>query len=83
MTIHRMRGSIFLVGDRVRFTAAFLRSTVQYTGPEAPCSYGPFARGKVVSMSGSTDLVRVLWDDGYEKPVNRFNLEREDAPCLD
>lgn len=62
------------VGDRVRFTAPFLRSSGQYTGPEAPACYGPFARG-VVTVVGDF-CVQVEWDDGTLSGCNPGNLER-------
>ena len=72
------------VGDTVRLTAAFLRATGQYTGPE------PFARWRVLQVNGSmvtTNEPRP--DDGMFTPeelaadpmlqyrhVNVANLER-------
>lgn len=68
-----------LPGTRCRFNKAFLQSTCQYTGPVAPTSYGPFARGTVTGQEplGSILLVRVAWDDGTSSAVNAVNLE----PC--
>jgi hypothetical protein len=67
------------VGDRVRFTAKFLRSTGQYTGEPAPTSYGPFARGEVLNiipLSGTTLLAEIKWDDTFRSKVNIDNLEK-------
>ena len=66
------------IGDRVRFTAAFLRSTGQYTGPDAPASHGPFARGEIVDNEmwhPGVLFAVVRWDDGTETTVNFHNLE--------
>jgi hypothetical protein len=72
--VKRLRGSPIVVGDRVRFTASFIRSTAQYTGPEAPTFYGPFARG-VVTVVGDFH-VQVEWDDGTLSGCHPGNLER-------
>jgi hypothetical protein len=65
------------VGDRVRFTVGFLRSTGQYSGPEAPTSFGPFARGRVIAdVEKMPDFRLVKWDNGRETPVLAANLER-------
>ena len=67
-------------GQRVRFTAPFLRSTGQYTGPDEPTSIGPFARGMVTDgdLGGLSParFAMVKWDDGRENLVNVSNLER-------
>ena len=69
------------IGARVMYCAAHLRSTGQYTGPEAPTSFGPFARGRLVeggATLGGLDPVRfavVRWEDGEQRPVLRSNLE--------
>ena len=64
---------------RVRFTKSFLQSTGQYTGPDAPTSYGPFAKGKVIHTkvmpTSLTILVTVEWEDGEVTRVNEANLE--------
>jgi hypothetical protein len=66
-----------LPGTRCRFNKAFLQSTCQYTGPVAPTSTGPFARGTVVGQEplGGWLLIRVAWDDGTTTNVNANNLE--------
>lgn len=67
-------------GDRVAYSRGFLRSTGQYTGPEAPCSYGPFARGTVSIVHDDRErrpaweCVAVHWDDGRDSNVNVNNL---------
>ena len=60
------------VGDKVAFSRAFLRSTGQFTGPEAPASYGPFARGEV--HEHIPPYVWIRWADGQETRVNPHNL---------
>lgn len=75
----------FKLGDRIRFTAQFCRSTGQYAGPEAPTSVGPWARGEVVQIDtpfsryegGPRDrgMLGILWDDGRESMVLNCNLE--------
>lgn len=66
-----------LPGTRCRFTKRFLRATCQYTGPAAPTSRGPFARGTVTGQEplSSFLLIRVAWDDGTSSAVNAANLE--------
>jgi hypothetical protein len=65
-------------GTRVRFNVDHLRSTGQYTGPEAPAHYGPFARG-IVTRATDEDkplpLVSVTWEDGKTTSVLPLNLE--------
>lgn len=39
------------VGDKVQFSADFLKSRGQFTGPDAPTDIGPFARGTVIELS--------------------------------
>jgi hypothetical protein len=65
---------------RCRFTSGFLRSTVQHTGPDAPTSYGPFARGYAVPAPEFTAsrMALVTWDDGNTSHVLTANLERCD-----
>jgi len=43
------------VGDRVQFATRWLRSTGQFTGDPAPCSWGPFARARWSSWAS------VIW----------------------
>lgn len=55
------------LGDRVRFTKKFLRSSGMVAGPEAPTDVGPWARGEVVKLTPWTEgrqIVTVLWDNG-------------------
>ncbi len=66
----------FSVGDRVQYTAEFLRSAGFYTGPV------PFARGTVAELetwgrSGSV-AVRVEWESDEAIPpwINAENLEK-------
>ena len=72
------------IGDRVRMSTKHLRSSGQYTGPEAPTSYGPFARGVVIAAQPfggpGHELLTVKWDDGDTHPVLDVNLEGEHAP---
>jgi hypothetical protein len=73
--------SALQIGDTVRFTRAFLQATAMVTGPEAPTSVGPFARGSVaaiapISPRSSLVLATVTWADGTSSDVNVANLER-------
>jgi hypothetical protein len=68
------------IGDTVRFSRAFLQSTAMVSGPAAPTSIGPFARGTVtaiapISPSSSLVLATVAWADGENSQVNVANLE--------
>ena len=68
------------IGDTVRLSRAFLQSTAMITGPAAPTSVGPFARGTVtaiapISTSSSLVLANVAWADGQSSQVNVVNLE--------
>ena len=70
------------IGDTVRFTRAFLQSLVMLTGPQAPTSLGPFARGTVTAIapitpSSSLVLATVRWADGVSSQVNVLNLEQQ------
>jgi hypothetical protein len=67
------------IGDKVAYARGFLRSTGQYTGPEAPTHYGPFARGVVTGLQelkgcNGHALVGVLWADGANTRVLACNL---------
>lgn len=74
------------IGDHCRFSKQFLQSTGQYTGPTAPTSYGPFARGTVigtVSVPSATTgnsspwvALEVHWDDDRVTSVFSANLEK-------
>ena len=68
------------IGDNVRLSRAFLQSTAMFTGPAAPTSVGPFARGTVtaietISPGTSLVLASVAWADGESSQVNVVNLE--------
>jgi len=66
-------------GMRVRYSATFLRSTYQYTGPDAPASEGPWARGTVAEVkryATCPPIVAVQWDNGRVTRVLAPNLER-------
>jgi len=74
--------SALQIGDTVRFTRAFLQSTAMGSGPPAPTSLGPFARGTVtaiepLSPSSHLLLATVVWADGDSTRVNVANLERQ------
>jgi hypothetical protein len=74
--------SALQVGDTVRFTRAFLQSTAMGSGPPAPTSLGPFARGTVtaiepLSPGSALVLATVVWADGESTRVNVANLERQ------
>lgn len=67
-------------GDTVRFTRAFLQSLAMLSGPAAPTSVGPFARGTVtaigpLSPDSTLRLATVSWADGETSQVNVANLE--------
>ena len=73
----RLHDTTLLVGDRVRYLPAYLDTTGQFTvtpGPEAPCHWGPRARGSVTVHERGR--VQVLWDDGLETTVLTKYLER-------
>ncbi|MCP9858122.1 MULTISPECIES: hypothetical protein [unclassified Cyanobium] len=68
------------IGDTVRFTRAFLQSMAMVSGPEAPTSSGPFARGTVsaigpITPSSPVVVATVSWADGVTTQVNLTNLE--------
>ncbi|MCP9857929.1 MULTISPECIES: hypothetical protein [unclassified Cyanobium] len=68
------------IGDTVRFTRAFLQSLAMVSGPEAPTSSGPFARGTVTAIApiipnSPMVLATVSWADGVTTQVNVTNLE--------
>ncbi len=74
--------SALQIGDTVRFTRAFLQSTAMGSGPAAPTSLGPFARGTVtaiepLSPSNPLLLATVVWADGDSNRVNVVNIERQ------
>jgi hypothetical protein len=75
------KGENIGIGDRVRFSRAFLQSTGQYTG------WAPFARGIVREMntlSPGCTICAVQWDGGSAyAQVNRANLWREDRTHLE
>jgi hypothetical protein len=67
------------IGDTVCLSRAFLQSTAMVTGPAAPTSVGPFARGTVTAISpispgSSLVLATVAWADGESSQVNMANL---------
>ena len=74
--------SALQVGDTVRFTRAFLQSLAMGSGPPAPTSLGPFARGTVTAIAPLSPgspllLATVAWADGDSTQVNVANLERQ------
>lgn len=59
---------------------AFLQSTAMITGPAAPTSVGPFARGTVIAIAPISPfstllLATVAWAHGESGQVNVANLE--------
>lgn len=74
----RSKAKQFTAGDRVAFSAAFLRSTGQLTGRV------PFLRGTVVSLDdlGGRVLALTQWDDGTESRANVNNLARVGSPAM-
>lgn len=71
-----MKRHTFERGVRVAYAREFLRNTSQFTGPSAPASQGPFARGSVIEVEpfGGGSLVRIHWDDGHISSVLDANL---------
>lgn len=66
----------------MRFSRSFLQSLAMLSGPAAPTSVGPFARGTVTAIaplsSGSPLLLAtVRWADGTISKVNVANLDRQ------
>jgi len=74
------KAKLLSVGDRCRFASKFLRTTGQATGPDAPTSHGPWARGTVLTVKhfsgGVPVLVQVTWDNGAITAALATNLER-------
>jgi hypothetical protein len=70
------------VGDRVKLSRDFLRNTGQMTGPRAPTSYGPFARGEIIELTtiGPLPIAVIEWDDKHVSKVNVGNLYPEKKP---
>ena len=70
----------FSIGDRVKYSRDFLRSTGQFSGPV------PFAKGTVTEISEfgapGRALVSIQWDGNQELPprVLNLNLVREKQP---
>ena len=67
-----------LKGDRVRYKPDYLERTGQFVdtpGPEAPCSWGPRARGIVLDRDRRR-LAHVRWEDGLVTTVLVQYLER-------
>jgi hypothetical protein len=63
-------------------TKAFLQSLAMESGPDAPTSLGPFARGTVTAIAPLTPrsslvLATVLWADDETTQVNVVNLEQQ------
>lgn len=74
--------SVVQVGDTVRFTKGFLQSLAMLSGPIAPTSLGPFARGIVTSIApisprSALILASIQWADGEQTEVNVINIERQ------
>lgn len=66
------------LGDKVAFSAAFLRSTGQFSGPK------PALRGIVAALEdlGGCVLASVQWTDGTESRANVLNLARVGSPAM-
>ncbi len=67
-------------GDTVRFSRSFLQSLAMLSGPAAPTSVGPFARGTVTAIgpiipNSPMVVATVSWADGATTQVNVTNLE--------
>ena len=68
------------IGDTVRFTRTFLQSMAMVSGPDAPTSSGPFARGTVTAIrpiipNSPMVVATVSWANGVTSQVNVANLE--------
>ena len=66
----------------MRFSRSFLQSLAMLSGPAAPTSAGPFARGTLTAIAplspgSSLLLATVSWADGHISEVNVANLERQ------
>jgi hypothetical protein len=64
----------------VRFSRSFLQSLAMLSGPAAPTSVGPFARGTVTAIgpiipNSPMVVATVSWADGATTQVNVTNLE--------
>ena len=70
--MHEEHAAKLKVGDRVRYSAMFLRSTGQYTGEV------PFAKGRIVGfddLGPGTKLAEIEWENcDCPRRVNAFNL---------
>ena len=66
------------LGDRVAYSAAFLRSTGQHTGRV------PFLRGTVRAVEGNAHwrLCVIDWHDGTVGRVLDANLARAGSPAM-
>ena len=72
--------ALLQIGDTVRFSRAFLQSMAMLSGPDAPTSSGPFARGTVTAIApiipnSPLMVATVSWADGVTTQVNVTNLE--------
>lgn len=65
------------VGDKVQFSAGFLKATGQLTGPDAPTDIGPFARGTVIDLTPISNryVAHVQWANNRVSKVLELNLE--------
>jgi hypothetical protein len=65
-------------GERVAFSAAFLRSTGQFSGRV------PALRGDVLAIDdlGGCKLALIRWQDGTESRANVANLARIGSPAM-
>ena len=64
----------------MRFSRSFLQSLAMLSGPAAPTSVGPFARGTVTAIgpiipNSPMVVATVSWADGVTTQVNVTNLE--------
>ena len=64
----------------MRFSRSFLQSLAMLSGPAAPTSVGPFARGTVTAIgpiipNSPMVVATVSWADGATTQVNVTNLE--------
>ena len=64
-----------------RFTRAFMQTSAMGSGPPAPTSLGPFARGTVTAVAPPPAapllLPTMVWADGDSTRVNVASLERQ------
>lgn len=77
--MHEQHAAKLKVGDKVRYSAMFLRSTGQYTGEV------PFAKGTIVGfddLGGGARIASIAWENCHtcSARVQAFNLWKVGRP---